>query len=75
MAFCSKFGGEDLTEIYFLTVVLKILEEIMYASPCETFGYFDLARKETHGHAFASPETEDMIADVFWKPDFNGAIS
>ena len=74
VALRSEFGGEDFTQIYVMTVVLKILEEIMHASPCEAFGYFDLARKETHGHAFASPETEGMVTNVSREPDIDGTI-
>ncbi len=70
----SEFGGEDLTKIYVLTVELKILEEIMDASPCEAFSYFDFARKETHGHAFASPETEGMVANISREPDIDRTI-
>lgn len=71
----SEFGGEDFTQIYVATVELKILEKIMHASPCEAFGYFDFARKEAHGHTFASPETEGVVANVSWEPDIDGTIS
>lgn len=74
MAFCLEFGREDRTQIYAPTFVLKVLEEVMYASPCESFGYFDFARKETHGHAFISPVTEG-VANASREPDLEGAIS
>jgi hypothetical protein len=74
-ALSLELGSEDCAWISVLTIALNILEEIMDASPGESFGDLDFVREETHDEAFIFFGTECRVADASREPNIDGAIS